>query len=61
MSYQLSYSFDERVCGPVTLFEPVDPSMYKTAPHKRAARSSRNFDFENQLEREYDWDDSYMF
>ena len=54
MSYQFSYSFDERVCGPVAMYEPVDPSMSKTTPCKY------KFGDFNQLDREYDGDDSYQ-
>lgn len=54
MSYQFSYSFDEKVCGPVTLFDPVDPDwMYKRPRTHKLYSASRD------VEAEYDWDDSY--
>jgi hypothetical protein len=57
MSYQFSYSFDDRVCGPVAMYEPVDPNwMYKG----RSLRPAYKETAYNEIREEYDWDDSYQ-
>lgn len=55
MSYQYSYNSDEKVCGRTALYEPVDPNKWFNKSRNRKAGSDYD------IERDYDWDDSYVF
>jgi hypothetical protein len=50
MSYQYSYSFDDRFCGAVAIFDAYGAALGNNVRGKR----------ENEIDEEYDWDDNYV-